>query len=182
MSKPRVRRAGSATGSSRRQRPRPMPKWLEKTEQLDAIARSRCLMVLSVLSGERPVTQAITQAKISRGTYYQLETRALKAMLAALNPAACASKAPIPDLSAHRIEALLERIRSLEQDKRRSQRLLMLTRKSMRAAVTTGGRGRLPASAWRSSTKRGKPRWVISSEKAKSLADSIPTRTGESAP
>lgn len=139
-------------------------------------------MVLSVLSGERPVTQAIAQAKISRGTYYQLETRALKAMLAALNPAASAAKGAIPDLSAHRIEALMERIRSLEQDKRRTQRLLMLTRKSIKAPVTTGRRGRLPASAWRASTKRGKPRWMSSTTKAKELVHSIPTRTGESAP
>ena len=35
-------------------------------------------MILEVLSGEKPVTDAIEQAKISRGHYYQLEERALK--------------------------------------------------------------------------------------------------------
>jgi hypothetical protein len=88
------------------------------------------MMVLSVLSGETPVSDAIAQAKISRGTYYQLETRALNAMLSALNPLATAKRRAPPDLSAHRIEALTERIKALEQDKRRMRRLMMLARKA----------------------------------------------------
>ena len=61
-----------------------------KSEEIDRIAQQRCLMVLSVLSGEKPVTDAIAEAGISRGTYYQLETRALSAMLRALGPLASA--------------------------------------------------------------------------------------------
>ena len=72
--------------ASRRHRSRPTPKWLLKAEDIDQVARQRCLMVLSVLSGETPVTDAIKTAGISRGTYYQLETRALSAMLRSLGP------------------------------------------------------------------------------------------------
>lgn len=138
-------------------------------------------MVLSVLSGEKPVTDAIRQAKISRGTYYQMETRALNAMLAALNPIATVAQGATPDLSATRIEALLNRIQQLEQDKRRTQRLLLLTRKSIRAPVTTGRRGRLPRSALLGSIPSGRPPSRASKAKAIAAAPSIPTRAGESA-
>ena len=97
---------------------------------MNAVAHSRCMMVLSVLSGEMPVTEAIAQAKISRGSYYQLETRALKAMLEALNPLASVQKHSVPDRSATRIRGLIERVQALEQDKRRMKRLLLLWRKS----------------------------------------------------
>lgn len=138
-------------------------------------------MVLSVLSGEKPVTDAIRQAKVSRGTYYQMETRALNAMLTALNPIATVTQGATPDLSATRIEALLERIQRLEQDKRRTQRLLLLTRKSIRAPVTTGRRGRPPKIAFLGSIPSG--RMASRSSKAKAIAasPSTPTRAGESA-
>jgi hypothetical protein len=158
-----------------------VPKWLKDSAKLDEMARSRALMVLSVLSGEKPVTDAIRQAKISRGTYYQMETRALNAMLVALNPLATMTQGATPDLSATRIEALLDRIQHLEQDKRRTQRLLLLTRKSIRAPVTTGRRGRLPRSALLGSTPSGRIPSRASKAKAIAAAASTPTRTGESA-
>src|SRR6185436_21119411 len=101
----------------RKHRPRPVPKWIQDSAQLDAVARSRCLMVLSVLSGEKPVTDAIAQAKVSRATYYQLETRALNAMLVALNPLASASDTGALELSGavSRIAGLQERVQRLEQ-------------------------------------------------------------------
>ena len=80
-------RRGAGAGRGKH-RSRPTPKWLLTSEDLDQIAQQRCLMVLSVLSGETPVTEAIAQAGISRATYYQLETRALSAMLRALGPLA----------------------------------------------------------------------------------------------
>src|SRR5262245_41158938 len=49
----------------RRHRARPTPSWLLEQQDLDEIARRRCLMVLSVLSGETPVTDAITSSNIS---------------------------------------------------------------------------------------------------------------------
>src|SRR5438270_8570674 len=100
MKTARASRDGAAGGLRRKHRPRPTPKWLENSQELDAIARSRCLMVLSVLSGEKPVTDAIAETKISRGTYYQLEAKALNAMLAALNPIASASESGRAALSA----------------------------------------------------------------------------------
>ena len=130
MSKRRARRAGAAVDGRRKPRPRPTPKWLQDPARLNAVAQSRCMMVLSVLSGETPVSEAIAQAKISRGTYYQIETRALKAMLAALNPLTTAKRRAPPDLSAARIQALMERVRLLEQDKRRMKRLVLLARKA----------------------------------------------------
>lgn len=146
MKKLRASPDGTVRRASRKHRPRSLPKWLTRSTQLEAIARSRCLMVLSVLSGETPVTDAITQAKISRGTYYQLETRALQAMLAAMNPLAGNSQGVGADLSAAswQIGKLQRQVKRLEQEKRRSQRLLLLMRKSIRAPVTSGHRGRWP--------------------------------------
>ena len=179
MKKDRASRAGSQGEARRKHRPRPVPKWLQSTEKLDAIARSRCLMVLSVLSGEKPVTDAIHQAKISRGAYYQMETRALNAMLAALNPfATVAAQKPEPEpAQAARIEALLERIRRLEQDKRRTQRLLLLTRKTVSAPVKTGRPGRLPRLL--GLIPSGKRRLTSSPAKANPPTDSTPTKAGE---
>jgi hypothetical protein len=113
---------------------------------LEATARSRLLLVLSVLSGEKSVTEAIAQAKISRGLYYQLETRALWAMLSALNPLAASVSSSAAQLSAAaaQIAQLQTQIERLVQEKRRAQRLLLLTRKSMRAPVKTLHRGRWP--------------------------------------
>lgn len=141
----RAARVGKADAMPRKHRPRALPKWLKSSTQLEAIARSRCLMLLSVLSGETPVTDAISRAKIARGTYYQLETRALRAMLAAMHPLAASSSSGA-DLSAAlgRIGQLEAQVKRLEQDKRRSQRLLLLTRKSMRVPLKTGRRGRWP--------------------------------------
>jgi hypothetical protein len=114
-----------------------------KQSSLEATARSRLLLVLSVLSGEKPVTEAIAQAKISRGLYYQLETRALWAMLSALNPAA-ANGSSTAQLSAAtaRIAQLQTQVERLQQENRRKERLLLLTRKSLRAPVQTPHRGR----------------------------------------
>jgi hypothetical protein len=129
MTKHRARHA-STRGGRRKPRARIPPKWLKDPAKMNAVAHSRCMMVLSVLSGETPVTEAIAQARISRGTYYQLETRALKAMLAALNPLATTSKRPGRDGTSTRIQSLVERVQALEQDKRRMKRLMLLWKKT----------------------------------------------------
>jgi hypothetical protein len=135
-------------------------------------------MVLSVLSGEKPVTDAIASAKISRGTYYQMESRALNAMLAALNPLAATADNGAADLSlaVSRIAELQARLKTLEQEKRRAERLLLLTRKSLKAPVTTGRRGRWPS---RNSILSGKAR--LPDSKAKEEANAASTRTTASA-
>jgi hypothetical protein len=180
----RAQRGGTADAARRKRRPRTLPKWLQQSD-LDAVARSRCLMVLSVLSGEKPVTDAILEAKVSRPTYYQLETRALNAMLAALNPLTSASDTGALELKAatSRITELQEQVQRLEREKRRTQRLLLLTRKSIRAPLTLGRRrGRPPKSAFPSSMPSLRMHSDRSRAKASTRATSTPTKAGEGAP
>jgi hypothetical protein len=144
-------------GGSRRHRPRATPKWLLRSEEIDKIAQQRCLMVLSVLSGETPVTDAIAAAGISRAAYYQLETRALGAMLRALGPLASAEG--VETSPVRQIAALEEKVKELERARRRSQRLLLMTRRVMRVperrtSSTKRGRGRLPNSMRKGEAKR----------------------------
>lgn len=136
------------------------------------MARRRCLMVLSVLSGERPVTDVIEEAKMSRGTYYHLEERALRAMLNALTPGTDSSQAETP---AKRIEELERKVGQLERDKRRSERLLMLTRKVVKPGPVTMAVGRRP-----SSTKAGRRPSPPSTKptEAKNVEPSTPTTGG----
>jgi hypothetical protein len=154
----RARRGGEPVRPERRrkQRARPMPRWLKEQQELDEVARRRCLMVLSVLSGETPVTEAVETAKVSRGTYYQLETKALKAMLAALAPGASEEPSAAADGAARRIAALEEQVARLTQEKRRNERLLFLTRKLVKPGPMKGTAGRPPKS--RSSARSGSGR------------------------
>ena len=170
------------TGGRRKHRARPLPKWVKHSSELDAVARSRCLLVLSVLSGETPVSDAIVQAKISRGTYYHLETRALKAMLAALNPLATSATDGSADLSAaaERIEHLEATVKRLEQDHRRAQRLLLLSRKSLRVPITGPRRGRPPRTASPASSEAGPGGSPRSTTRRPASATSAPTPPGAS--
>ena len=181
MSQSPKTRAGT-TGERRKHRARPLPKWVKHSTELDAVARSRCLLVLSVLSGEVPVSDAIVQAKISRGTYYHLETRALNAMLAALNPLAASASDGSADLSAaaERIEHLQAMVKRLEQDNRRAQRLLLLTRKSLRVPLSSPRRGRPPKAASPSSSEAGLTDLPRLRTKRPSGAASTPTPPGVS--
>jgi hypothetical protein len=112
-------------------------------------------MVLSVLSGEKAVTDAVEQANISRQLYYQLETKALHAMLRALAPGAEPTGTPGADGYLKRISELEEQVKRLQQDKRRSERLLFLTRKVVKKGpLSSETRGR-PRKAKSSSTRPG---------------------------
>lgn len=141
----RVRRGSSTPSPKPAKAPRPLrarptPRWVAKRDDLDEMARRRCLMVLSVLSGEKPVTEVITELGISRPAYYQLETKALMAMLAALAPGAVStSEAAIPT---RRIAQLETQVNELVRDKRRLERLLYLTRKLVKPGPVTAGPGR----------------------------------------
>src|SRR5687768_4989014 len=104
---------GKRRRGSRPNRSRPTPKWLVKSHEIDQIARARCLMVLSVLSGETPVTDAVAQAGISRASYYQMETRALNAMLKALGP--LVRREETQSSPRRQIAALQERVKELER-------------------------------------------------------------------
>lgn len=134
------------TSSTRRRRARPTPRWLKAplADGPEAVAQRRCLLVLSVLSGEQPVTDAIEATGVSRQLYYQLEERALKAMLRALLPSA-EGREELETSLAGQVQGLQARVRQLETEKRRAERLLLLTRKLVRPGpLKTGAGGRKP--------------------------------------
>jgi hypothetical protein len=178
---PRVSVKPEGAKGRRKRRPRPTPRWLTRRPDLDEMAKRRCLLVLSVLSGERPVSDVIEEAQISRPMYYQLEERALRAMLLALTPGASEPGATEP---AKRVAELEERVAQLEADKRRSERLLLLTRKVLKGPMKMAvGRPRKnPASA--SSTSAGRKRSRVSPKKgptqSTNVLPSTPTPDGES--
>lgn len=187
---------GSAPAPSekrRKHRARPTPSWLLEQQDLDDIGRRRCMMVLSVLSGETPVTDAIAEAQISRGTYYYLEERALKAMIEALKPGAETSSQPSETPALRRVAELEAKVEQLEKEKRRTERLLLLTRKMLKAGPMKTGAGRprrrpspAPSSEGagsapsRSSKPRGRPKATRSSNEpaAAGTAASTPTPDG----
>lgn len=182
--KPKHRSESKASATGKRAlRSRPTPRWLTKQADLDATARARVLMVLSVLSGERPVTQAIQELSISRGFYYLLETKALNAMLLALAPGAEASGAVDGTGSARRIADLETQVARLEQEKRRAERLLYLTRKTLPPSrvKTAGGRPPSSTSGGRkpSPGSRKKPK-VTAAAPSTLPANTTPMRDGES--
>ena len=159
MSTARKRRAESRAQDSKQKRakskPRPPPRWLVQKKELDDIARRRCLLVLSVLSGETPVSDAVEQAQVSRQTYFDMETRALEAMLAALTPASMESEAA----GRTRLEELEQTVAQLEREKRRAERLLLLTRRVVKPGTLKAapGRPRRKGSRPRSTTRGNKP-------------------------
>jgi hypothetical protein len=184
MKKPKSPHASEKSDASKRKRKhraRPTPRWLQGAD-LDEMGKRRCLLMLSVLSGERPVTDVIEEAQISRQMYYQLEERALRAMLLALTPGASEPGAAEP---AKRIAELEQKVSQLEADKRRGERLLLLTRKVIKGPMKLAmGRPRKnPASA--SSTSGGRKRSRVSPKKAPtataSAQPSTPTPGGEGA-
>lgn len=124
---------------TRRKRSRALPSQL-KAQDLDEITKRRCLMLLNVLSGRVPVTDAIAQGKISRGTYYQLEAKALSAMMAAVSPTASDGGPAL--VRSKEIEALEQRVRKLEMEKRRLEHLLVLATKVVQPGPLTTGKGR----------------------------------------
>lgn len=132
-------------GQKRRHRTRPTPKWLkQKAEAPEAVAARRCLLVLSVLSGEQPVTDALAGTDVSRQLYYQLEEKALNAMMRALAPASEDDAEVAVTLSAQLDEAH-RRVKLLEKEKRRAERLLALTRQLIRPGpMKRVGLGRPP--------------------------------------
>ena len=136
---------GKKKARRRRHRARPTPRWLLKREDLDEIAKRRCLMVLQVLSGAKPVTEVIAEMKLSRGTYYQLEERAMLAMLRALSPTAGpdGTETAALDEALARVKELEAKVKRMEQEKRRTDRLVYVMEKLVKPGpVVIEGRGR----------------------------------------
>jgi hypothetical protein len=115
------------------------------------------LLVLSVLSGEKPVTTAIEEAQISRGFYYQLETKALNAMLLALAPGSDGDPSPDATGLHARIKQLEDKLAKAEASARRAERMLFVQRKLTPGPVKTH-RGRPPKTTT-SSTPAGRKSW-----------------------
>jgi hypothetical protein len=164
------------TDSPRQQRPRrsrPTPRWLEKKTDLDVLARNRVMMVIAVLSGEKPVTTAVEEAGISRGFYYQLETKAINAMLLALAPGGDGDPSPDATGLTQRIRDLEDKLAKAEQEKRRSDRLLFVTRKLAGPTTIKTNRGRPTKGA--GSTKAGPT-------PSRSSATTKPTKPAPSTP
>jgi hypothetical protein len=180
----RVQRGARAKrGTAAKMRARPMPVWLMEQQDLDEMARRRCLMVLRVLSGEQPVSEAIAEARISRGTYYKIETAALKAMLAAVAPGAPTEITAAADGAQRRIADLEQKVKKLEQERRRSERLLLMTRKLVKPGPMKTGAGRPPASRKRSgSTKAGRSSSSSSRTSPTSVVPSIHRKDGAEEP
>lgn len=173
-------------------RSRPTPRWLTQKTDLDAVARNRVLLVLSVMSGEKPVSTAIEESGISRGFYYQLETKAINAMLLALAPGSDGDASPDATGLHQRIKDLTEKVERAEQAQRRAERLLALQRKLTSSGPVKTHRGRPPKTptrststgrrSWRSSTTNPKPTPKRSPPNGSQKAPptpSIPTPAGE---
>lgn len=142
----------------RRRRTRLTPSWLTDKPDLDEVARNRVLMFLSIISGEKTVTTAIEETGISRNLYYQLETKALNAMLLALAPGAEGD--PSTDAAGFRtrISELELKLQQAEQAQRRAERLLHLHRKMTPTGPLKSRRGRPPKTPT-SSTPAGRKGW-----------------------
>jgi len=158
-------RKRARAGARRRKTTRTPKIFLAK--DLDEIAQRRCLMVLSVLSGERSLAEACREVEMAPAMYYQLETKALRAMLTALTPGSGSVERPTPLL-----QQLEEKVSMLERDKRRLERLLALTRQTIKPGpMSTGrtGRIRLPSSSDGSTPLPSSTRSKPSKKKAKSM-------------
>lgn len=182
--RPAVSSPPKSTKPTRRHRPRPTPKWLKTPPAADgpeAVAQRRCLLVLSVLSGEQPVTDAIEATGVSRQLYYQLEERALKAMLRALMPSP-EGREEVETSLAGQVQQLQARVQQLEREKRRAERLLLLTRKLVRPGpVKVGKGGRRPRSSASGGRSASRPAKATKVESAPS-SPAHPTPTGEMMP
>jgi hypothetical protein len=165
-------------------RSRPTPRWLLTSTELDQIAQRRCLALLSVLSGETSVSEAILQMQVSRGTYYTLESKALAGMLSALVPGAESNEGQ-NGLPLSQLKALEEKVKKLEVGKRRAERLLLLTRRVVKPGPVKTGHGRPPGTHNGVRKSRGKTKASPSSTTIPPLdssGPSTPTKGGESMP
>jgi hypothetical protein len=186
MRSKRAPNGSTPTKSDRRRAPRRrgVPRWLTGRKDLDQVAQRRTLLVLSVLSGHTPVTTAITEHGISRPLYYQLETKAVIGMMRSLTPGANAASNPDDATPMRQIVELEEKVARLEQENRRLERLLLLTKKVLPKGPVAfpQRRGRKPG---RRSTSAG-PTPSPSSKKPTAAttltSSSTPTTAGATAP
>jgi hypothetical protein len=123
-----------------------LPQALKGTHDAQSAAHHRCLLILSVLSGQRTVVETLAEGKLTRAQYYQLEDRAVQAMMRSLDPMANEASDTQRELRRARaqIQALSMQVRFLTQRKRSAERLLRLVLKSSRVPLEPRRRGRPP--------------------------------------
>lgn len=170
--------------TKRKRRARPTPRWLKEApaDGPEAVAQRRCLLILSVLSGEQPVTDAIEATGVSRQLYYQLEERALKAMLHSLLPTS-EGREDVETSLAGQVQSLQVRVAQLETEKRRAERLLLLTRKVMKPGpVKLGKGGRRPRSSVDAGRSASRPARPMKVEAPTPLASDSSTTGGDATP
>jgi hypothetical protein len=168
----------------RLERKRGIPRWLTGRKDLDEVAQRRTMLILSVLSGQTPVTTAIAEHGISRPLYYQLETKAVVAMMQALVPGASAASSPDDATPMRRIAELEQKITRLEQDNRRLERLLLLAKKVLPPGpiAMPERRGRKPGRRSTSGGPAPSPTSKKPTTATPSNPTSIPTTAGATAP
>jgi hypothetical protein len=127
---------------TRERRTRPTPKLLTEANEKNEVGKRRTLLVLSVLSGQRTVSDVIEESKMTRQSYYNMETRAVMVMLRELGASG--------GLTAEYRRAQQEvreqelRIERLLEDKRRLEHLLMVTRRLVKTGPMTLAKGGRP--------------------------------------
>jgi hypothetical protein len=181
MTERKHRRESGGGRKTRAERARGIPVWLRKRADLDQIARARVVMILEALSGVKSVSTLIAELGISRGLYYQLETKAVNAMMLALAPGSAASASPEATGYARRIEELERQLARAETERRRAERLLFTLRKTLPRATVKEAPGR--PSKRPGSTNAGSAPWRGSPRKATtpavtSATPSTPTPAG----
>ena len=102
-------------------------------------------------------------------------------MLRALGPS-LEDREDVADSLAAQLEAAQARVKQLETEKRRAERLLLLTRKLVRPGGLTMGRGGRPRKYARRSTKAGRASSPIGPTKTPVGGASIPATTSEVQP
>ncbi len=105
----------------------------------DEAAKKRVWTLLQVLSGQMGVGEAAKAAQISLPRYYQLEKKALAAMLLALSPTAGRGQ-PM-----ERLEKLQRRSEDLEQENARQRQLLRMAKRLWGPLAETEKKGRQEA-------------------------------------
>ena len=81
--------------------------------QESELGKKRAMMILQVRSGKLTAEEAASQLGVSRKTYYEWESKALKGMMEALNNGPTGRPAQVVDTEK---EALMQRVASLEKD------------------------------------------------------------------
>ncbi len=100
----------------------------------DEASKKRVWTVLQVLSGQMGISEAAKAAQISPNRYYQLEQKAVHAMLLAMSPTQGRGQ-PM-----QRLQKMEKRSVALEQENARQKQLLRMARKLWGPMAETDGR------------------------------------------